>query len=64
MLGMPIRSGRLSQAVMTDEDTNFQTSKKKNAWRIERNENDQYLTTMGGTLTGNCNELSNGTVER
>ena len=63
-IGMPIRSGRLSQAVMTDENTNFQTPKKKNAWRIERNENDQYLTTMGGTLTGNCNELSNGTVER
>ena len=62
--GMPIRSGRLSQIVNDEEKENLSSSKKKNLWTIKRDMNDQHLTIMGRTLTGNCAEISNGTIER
>ena len=62
--GMPIRSGSLTEIISKDEKTSFSNSKKKNVWMIERDANNQYLTTMGRSLTGNCGEISNGTIER
>ena len=60
--GAPIRSGKIVQvkdAEMNSGNGNegFSTSKRKDLWKIERNGTGKFLTVMGATLSGDCNDV-------
>ena len=60
--GMPIRSGKLVQlsgnpGEKSNTNGRLTIPKKNNLWKIDRNLDDQFLTTMGRTLSGDCTEI-------
>ena len=58
---MPIRSGNLIQFTANGNDLNanerISSTDNNKMWKIESRENEQYLTIMGTTLTGDCNDV-------
>ena len=60
--GMPIRSGKLiklsgSIVEKGNENERLAVEKKSNLWKIDRKIDDEFLTTMGRTPSGDCSEI-------